>query len=388
MRFVGVLALLVACPKSGPGAAISKPVPIAASGDLSCGLTYALPGTAERVWDAVRLSDGTIALLATSRADGDDQALLLVTDDPGVASRSVRFGGPDYDEPRTLTSLGADGWFVSGLSWRKDRQSDPWVASLGADGALRAERTFGDETMAFSAGHLPDGAGGYWLSSVGALNGLIGLDGALTTGRMIFVPPAGAPSTEAVAPAADGGGLLVGGVSATPTNTHGAWAARVAPDGAIRWSQTYDVPGYDILLAAARHGDGWVVAGQRDDPAIEGIPAWIAHLDDAGAIRWAATVDGAGGEHVRGVTALDDGRVLLYGGRSADPDQDDPDEAWIVAFGADGTRLWEALPAGGAAVAEVFAVGDRLIVVGTRSGEADPDLWRVDLDASGGSRCP
>jgi hypothetical protein len=396
-----LLPALVACPKKGPTPLIDSPEapppvapPTAVSavrGDVGCGLTYALPGADEILYDALPTPDGGFLMLGTTRGQGD-HGLFLRTAADGQDARLSAFGAADYDEPRQLVAV--DGaWLAAGLSWRGERMADGWVVRLEATGSNSKERLFGDDGMDDVPGLLPDGAGRWWAVDAGPSLRLWRVDDRFVGEESVAIELPAAPSPMAVAAHPEGGGLIVGGIATTASETHAAWAARVGPDGALRWARDFDAPGFDEAWFATHHPEGWIVAGERSEGL--GIPmqAWVSLIGDDGAPKWQAAL--GDDKHVSSVL-LRPGGELWVAGFSEEPGGR-AQEAWLAVLGPDGAVLRQHTFGPGTpdfagttfAFERLIPVGDKVVALGETwdpSGEAD--LWRVDLDAQGAIACP
>lgn len=396
-----LLPLLAACPKKGPTPLIDDseaPPPVApptavsaVRGDVGCGLTYAVPGADELVYDALPTPDGGFLMLGTTRGQGD-HGLFLRTAADGQDARLSAFGAADYDEPRQLVAV--DGaWLAAGLSWRGERMADGWVVRLEGNGSNSKERLFGDDGMDDVPGLLPDGAGRWWAVDAGPSLRLWRVDDRFVGEESVAIELPAAPSPMAVAAHPEGGGLIVGGIATTASETHAAWAARVGPDGALRWARDFDAPGFDEAWFAVYHPEGWLIAGERSEGLGEPIKAWVSLIGDDGAPKWQVAF--GAGKRVAQVLLRDSGEIWIAG-RVEEPGVM-PNEAWLAVLDPQGAiqRHQTYRPgvvdreAYGVAFERLIPVGDKVVALGETwdpSGEAD--LWRVDLDAQGAISCP
>ncbi|MCB9536130.1 MAG: hypothetical protein H6704_07680 [Myxococcales bacterium] len=270
-----------------------------------------------------------------------------------------------------------------------DGSGDAFVARLGPDGATRWLRTFGGEGFDRAAGLMIDADG--TARVVGAFYGRFTVDevafasagasdGALWTldpeGRAVAVVRLGGAGEDGlrdVVRRADGGVVVVGqlggatdagrwlppdvdrsvhlgaAVLTPPGRQPLAFAAALAPDGAVRWATPVPSPGFGILKRALPWGAGWLVVGSLQPVAPP-----------------------------EGVHGLADGAPPL--------------EGVVVTLGADGAVEAVHRPAGVASVHAALAVDGGAVLVGhaTRGDLIVPWLGRIGRDGApdGRTLCP
>ncbi len=115
------------------------------------------------------------------------------------------------------------------------------------------------------------------------------------------------------------GDLLATGGTTTATG-YDAIVQRIDPtDQSLVWSATFDGPSDvaddEVIVDLAVTADGNIVVVGNVGATDEGVDAWVALLDDTGALQWEATYAGAAGmsDIAQGVVVADDGTIHVVG---------------------------------------------------------------------------
>jgi hypothetical protein len=228
--------------------------------------------------------------------------------------------------------------------------ADPYLAAVGADGVVRWARTYQPDAPDGRANALVRTADGFVLAGSAAVDGAprpwaVGLDAAAST-RWTFRPvqEGREGGVGAALPRGDGGVLLAGsdrpvGASDAEGRTEDAWVARV-DDGETDWRRRFDDAGGDRIeaLAPARDG-GFVVLGRRGFARDDAGVGWLAGLDRGGAVRWENTYPRDAWNWHHGLAPVGDG-YLLVGTREEGPDTDERG-AWLLRVDAEGRVVWQ-----------------------------------------------
>jgi hypothetical protein len=216
------------------------------------------------------------------------------------------------------------------------------------------------------------------------------------------------------------------------------FAAKIGPDGTLRWSRTYDEPGslailgdvaptpdggallvgelfhYGAVLAlkidangnvdwARMYGERLSGATKWDDPKVVRLPGgdfmlagsaynnrigygyeWVLRIDSGGNVRWVKS------KHFRVgfMVPLSDGNLLLVGGALSDTGFTDVTAAKMTPDGVVqwGRRYGRAY-ADSAAAAAIVSDGGFLLAGLSSNGSGYSDLYLVRADATGSSGC-
>jgi uncharacterized delta-60 repeat protein len=235
----------------------------------------------------------------------------------------------------------------------------------------------------------------------------------------------------------DGDFLLIGHIGPDATSVR-MFAAKIGPDGTLRWSRTYDVPAslgilrdvaptpdggallvgelfhYGAVLAlkidangnvdwARMYGEQFSGATKWEDPTVARLPGgdfmlagsaynnrigsgydWVMRIDSGGNVRWVKSV----GFGVGFMVPLSDGNLLLVGGALSDTGFTDVTAAKMTPDGVVqwGRRYGRAY-ADSAAAAAIVSDGGFLLAGLSSNGSGYSDLYLVRADATGSSGC-
>ena len=246
---------------------------------------------------------------------------------------------------------------------------------LGRDGAVGWERPLGADLAAGAVAVAGDLA----LVAVGGTGGAVGGTGGAVGGT--------------------GGAVLRGAPGA-------ALVALGVADGGVRWTVGAGSTRWTLIAQVVADGDGFLVAGSfagtlrlgdRTVTAAGGSDGFVAALDAGGGVRWLRRMGGDGGDGVRGVAALDAGRVAIAGTFTGPAELADGElvaladrtlaaDGFVAVLEADGRLAWSRTFGGARedTCAGVAVLADGAIAVaGTVRGEVDVAGRR--LEARGGA---
>jgi len=107
------------------------------------------------------------------------------------------------------------------------------------------------------------------------------------------------------------------------------WAARLAPDGTIRWQKRFGGSDHDSGAAVAATADnGFIVAGETLSKGAGSSDAWLLQIDAVGDLQWDRTYGGKATERFSAIDIFDHGAIAAVG-TSQKLGTDDFD-LWIV----------------------------------------------------------
>jgi hypothetical protein len=176
------------------------------------------------------------------------------------------------------------------------------------------------------------------------------------------------------------GGIAFGGYDFEPD----AWVAAVDDTGAIAWSRSFGRASSTerVVDLAPRPDGGWIVLADTDGFGAGDVDVWVVALDRDGAIEWQRTYGSPAEDRAATVAARADG--YTFSGRR-------DGRAWLVGLAADGSVQWEriheppdavvrgvaaiATDDGGALVTATVAAIDSFL--------APSDVWALHVDAQG-----
>lgn len=195
-----------------------------------------------------------------------------------------------------------------------------------------------------------------------------------------------------VVPEADGSIVVAGHVSADAEGSRDGWLARYNAAGLQTWEVMLVGPGgaNDEIRAVSSNGAGGVtVAGYTSGPKGQGLDAWVAVYDLAGAPIWAESFNGLESMNdVFNTLVLDaEGNILLGGySQSATTGND----ALLRKLAADGSVLWSRVfpgPNGGTDVISDLDVSPagHIYASGSQEGPEGEgrNAWLAKYDADG-----
>jgi hypothetical protein len=379
-----------------------------------------------------------------------------------AASSGIRFQRvyntiPPWN-PRSPGPLGAaptaDGGFIlAGIVGNTYFSSDFFVMKTDAAGNMQWSRTYNvlqkdggglppEGGRAFDLVPTPDGGfllagstccdGGKAVAEVLKING----SGDVLWNKTYRSSSVHISIRRAVA-TSDGDFLLIGHIGPDATSNR-MFAAKIGPDGTLRWSRTYDVPGtldtlrdvaptpdggallvaalfhYSVVLAfkidangnvdwARMYGEQFSGATKWEDPTVARLPGgdfmlagsaynnrigsgydWVMRIDSGGNVRWVKSVSGF---VVEFMVPLSDGNLLLVGYAQV---TDFPDVA-AAKMTPDGVVQWGRRYGRryGDSVAAAAIVSDGgFLLAGLSSNDSgNEDLYLVRADATGSSGC-
>jgi len=355
-----------------------------------------LATTIDRAFTAIPSAGGGFVLAGTSRAEGDDQILVVDVSASGEFSRPHRVDpGPKYDEPVSLLPrTGREaGLVLATITWRDEPgMANYGLSALDEAGALQWERVYGSERRdwlraAFQVGKTVVLAGhseardGAWLVEVDEA-GKVRRESVLK-GVSVSVAVRVADQIWLVSRAKD-----------PETNK---WATRVVQaDRKLRQQGSFDLPTIDLMTPRGGRelADGTIALfGQARPHDGRGLHAAIAFVSPQGDLRgiWQAAFPEY--STVNAIQELPGGDLLVVGIRS--PGGDTKIQGFSARISRDGQTRWDRLYGptstfGEVAVARPIAVrptdGGFLVVGSVATGDPE-DLWSMRIDPDGHQIC-
>ena len=293
------------------------------------------------------------------------------------------------------------GYTVTDLAQDEDEPdlTDAWLRRLGDDGGLHWTTTYdrgaGDSELVSGiavddrghilvagAVHSEEEDWDVWVAAYDP-------GGAMVWETIVSGDAGGEDQGVGVAAMPDGGPVVAGYVM-NDDGTTDAWVRRYDAEGGEQWTDRYDgdAAEVDVATEIAVDGSGMPVAVGYTSAPDTGTDVLIRALDDQGQPRWTAIVDGPASGNDRGtsVAVRSDGTVVAVGAMAV-PER--TVDAWVGAFDAEGTMLWELRHDGPASLGDgandvaLFDDGS-MVVGGFEFVEGDAwDVWVRRLDADG-----
>lgn len=283
-----------------------------------------------------------VAGATESKGAGEFDAWILRLDENGKLIWERHFGGPDTDWASGVVQTRDGGFAVAAYTTpAPDEPFIAWIIKLDADGKTQWERRFGGAATDWATdiaettdGNL--GISGY-TESKGAGNADIWVLMLDAQGELLWEQTFGGPERDyaSVLDAAADGGLVVGGM----TESAGAGGVDIrlmelAPDGQVRWDQTYGGARDDWVRGLIRTRDGrYAAAGYTTSKGAGLYDAWALRLGRNGDLLWDQAFGGRKNEWARAMVEMPDGSLAMAGDNwSKGPGKSD---VWVLRISAD-----------------------------------------------------
>jgi len=190
---------------------------------------------------------------------------------------------------------------------------------------------------------------------------------------------------HAVTEMPDGGYALAGHTRSHGVFDRDAWILRLDSRGKVVWQQVVGGPMTEKVFGITASDDGGVViAGKTYSVGAGGSDALVARFGPDGDLRWQKIYGGEHNDGARSIAPLDDGGFVIAGSKGGAEN----DDAWVVALDGDGEKRWDrthGTPGEDGAVSITQAADGGFAVAGysQRPGLSSFDNWVVRLDAKG-----
>jgi hypothetical protein len=313
-----------------------------------------------------RKGTGRSALLAATPAAGDADGVLAA----GVTNLSTDRPAVEHGDPYVVRAGPHDG-----VAWARTYQP------AAPDGRASAVARVADGYVVAGG----EGDGGHdrpWAAHVDARG----------TRRWTW---RGDRAGDVNAAAGVPGGAVLGGSTRPPGadvpaprgSQEAAWVAELTAGGAVAWRWRVDRERGDRVEGLARSPDGGVVAvGRRGFSADDRGVGWLVALDGTGRRRWERTYPRTGWNWHRDVASTGEGYVLA-GTREEGPDAD-ARGAWLLFVDAAGEVVREYRAERGTRGVAVHALPDGGVLVGGESSSAARSRTEGWLAKLGGDPAP
>ncbi|MSP92972.1 MAG: hypothetical protein EXR79_14425 [Myxococcales bacterium] len=285
-----------------------------------------------------------------------------------------------------------------GASYSSANKQDGWLARLKADGSVAWEKSLGStgtdrltkvrwlgDGFAAAGRFEKSGKSDVWVVRSDAAGAVLW---NLTYGVLA--------STEygyALAPAADGGLLVIGRTYAKGAGDADVWLVRLDKAGKQLWDKTYGDTKYDTGSAITEIAGGYVLGGASNvaGGSNDDTWPWLARIDAQGTALWSATYPAPGGSFARAVAALPDGGVAATG-QWNDNSPQHGQQVLFLRVDAKGKLLVERTYGGpgdedGAGIVAVAGGGFVLAADDESKGAGGANMWVMKMDPWGNANC-
>jgi hypothetical protein len=294
-------------------------------------------------------SDGGYLVVGSMKFSGlfQNDVRLVKTDSNGDEQWSQTFGGPRWDEAKSVIET-ADGGFL--LAGRTDSSGvgdmDMWLVKTTSHGDEQWNQTFpkgprdGAESVIETAdgGFLLAGGTGFLSIELGDM-WLIKTDrnGAEQWNRTFGGPRL--DWAESVIETADGGFLLAGYTRSYGAGDADMWLVKTTSNGDEQWNQTFGGPGWDEAKSVIETTDGgFLLAGQTYSSGAGEGDMWLVKTTSNGDELWNQTFGGTGWDEAKSVIETADGGLLLIGHTYSSGTGEG--DIWLVKTTSNGKKQW------------------------------------------------
>ena len=247
----------------------------------------------DMAWDAVESTDGTFVVAGFTQdvSDvSDAQAWILTLNPDGQAQRERTYGGPGWEEARSIVQTSDGGYAFAGSTESFGAVGeDGWIVKLDTRDGIEWEKRYGGPEREYFLSLAPTSDGGF-VAAGGTYPGggqpdawVMRLDG---TGEVLWQERLGGLDHDLALAAAelDDGSVLVSGIThSMGAGFQDAWLIRLDPFGAVLWQKTYGGGNQEGATAPASTPDGGIAIGGFTDSFGAGLgDLWLLKLDEAG----------------------------------------------------------------------------------------------------------
>jgi hypothetical protein len=334
--------------------------------------------------------DGNYLLAGVTNGDYESRGdlwLLKVTAQ-GDLLWSCLYDGGGFDCANDLISAGDGNFLIAGQTTSFGLGQGVWLLKVNPQGdTLWTHTYYGGYAWAIT----PAGDGGFLM--IGSVDRFgTGLDDMLlikvnAQGDSLWSHFYGGPNSDyglGIAPADDGGFLLVGYSNSFGSTGYDMRLVKVNSQGDSLWARSYGGIYPDQAWAVAPDGEGnFMVAGMKTSATLGDV--WLVKVNNQGDSLWSRTYGGSGYEWADAIITAGDGGFLLAGlTNSFGAGWYD---VYLVKVNHQGDELWSQTY-GGPAWDEAYAItltedGDILLAGKTYSfGAGWYDMWLVRAEGS------
>ncbi len=296
-------------------------------------------------WDVRATGDGGFIIVGftNSFGAGNNDVYLVRTDAEGTVRWTRTYGGPG-DELAWAFHGTADGGYVIAAQTTSygAGERDLYLIRIDAGGDTVWTRTLGGPGVDRVFGTEPTSDGGSVFAGITS-NGAAGpLDATLvrvdSAGDVVWAHSYGGEGTDighSVAPAPDGGFLLVGYTDSFGSGANDIYLVRTDGTGAVVWTRTLGDAGDDrAMMGTPMTGGGYAIAGYATGDA-EYWSARLTAVSEDGAVLWTESFGGPGTDRGVMLQGTADGAFIFTGGIWRE--QDDAPNLFLVKVPPGGT---------------------------------------------------
>ncbi len=303
----------------GAGGYDAFAVKTAADGALQWAKAYGGSGN-EYFYGHLNTSDGGLLFWGyeSSYSASDTNALLVKTDLSGNVQWMMSYGGSGEDEATFAMELSNGDFLVAGYTESfGSGKADAFLMRVSSTGLVRWVKVYGDSLddkpwfiKTTSGGYL---VGGYTASVSNTMD--VMLFKVDTLGNYLwgkaYGQMSGSPNWEfafGIEGAWDGGYVITGATDGYGSGSYDLFILKVNADGSVGWMKVYGGSGWDDGYHIIQTPDGGYLAVGREGSQSSGsLDFWMLKVDDAGNVDWSTIWGGSGYEPAASAWPLLDG---------------------------------------------------------------------------------
>ncbi|MFZ2070996.1 MAG: hypothetical protein WAV32_05280 [Halobacteriota archaeon] len=300
----------------------------------------------DQAYSVQQTSDGGFILIGKTQYSADRSNIWLVKTYPdGTGEWSKTFGGPSFDEARSVQQSSDGGYIFAGYTVSSDNRKQVWLVKTYPDGTGEWNRTFGgiDDDWAFSVDQTSDEgyilAGGTY--SYGAGWADVWLVKTESNGDRQWSKFFGGTDSEeaySVQQTADGGYILTGYTESYGAGKRDAWLLKTYSNGTEEWNMTFGGKEHDWAYSVRQTDDGYILVGSTSSYGHGQSDVWLLKTYPNGTEEWNMTFGYTNYDEGYSVRQTADGGYIIagstksYGAGGSD--------AWLLKTNSNGDELW------------------------------------------------
>jgi hypothetical protein len=295
-------------------------------------------------YSARQAADGGYIIVGKTQSygAGGNDVWLVRTDERGDTLWTRTFGGPGYDEGRSVAQTPDGGYVIAGHT-----------NSFGAGGfdvwLIRTDG-YGDSV---------------WTRTFGGAAGENGFSVQVTS---------------------DSGYVITGYTSSYGAGGFDVWLVRTDPNGDTMWTRAYGGPSFDVGTSIQQTADGGcIISGGTQSFGAGDFDIWLLKTDSMGDSVWTRTFGGSGSEYTGSVLQAEDGALVVAG--YTDSYGAGEEDVWLLKIDSMGDTAWTRTFGSSARDfgKSVDVTADSGFVIVGYTGSTDHDCWLIKTDRDGGT---
>lgn len=297
-------------------------------------------------------SDGGYIIVGTTGSfqDGEEDVLLIKTDENGNEQWKKTFGGPKNDYPSyhftTCAQQTRDGGYIFTGATASSGSGfyDVWLVKTDSNGELEWSKTFGGSEYDLGSSVQQTSDGGYILSCYTRSFGSGGNDAWLiktdSKGEIEWDKTYGGEKDDFSHRCieVEDGYIVVG----SDYQTNDAWIMKTDKLGDVEWKYNYGGSSLDWFYHIEQTNDGgYIASGCTTSFGAQHYDGYIVKIDEEGSPQWDLTLGGKNRDFAVPARQTSDGGYIIGGktcsfGHGTESNED----GWIIKIDSNGKEQW------------------------------------------------